>query len=90
MSVEGFSAGFDKDSCRVGLRGGGGGGPWPWTVYVRGVPADEYVLVVDPTVFPEWALASCWVIEVTLALCPLSCVDAELWKFVSCAQRTEI
>ena len=74
------------------LRGGGGGGPWPWTVYMRGAPADEYVLVVAPTVFPEWALASYWVSEVTFALSPLpvSCVDTELWKFVNCAQRTEI
>ena len=86
MSVEGFSTEFDKDSCRVGLQGRGGGGPWPWTVYVRGVPADEYVLVVDPTVFPEWALSSCWVSEVTLALS----VDTELWKFVNCTQRTDI
>ena len=88
--VDGFSVCLDKDSCRVGLRGGGEGGPWPWTIYVRGVPADEYVLVVDPAVFPEWALASCWLREVTLALSPLSWVDTELWKLVNCAQRTEI
>ena len=74
----------------MGLGGGGGGGPWPWTVYVHGVPADEYVLVVDPAVFPVWALASCWLREVTLALSLLSCVDTELWKFVNYAQRTEI
>ena len=86
----GFSACLDKNSCRVGLQGGGGEGPWPWIVYVRGVPADEYVLVVDPAEFPECALASCWLREVTLALSPLSCVDTVLWKFVNCAQRIEI
>ena len=74
----------------MGLQGGGGGGPWPWIVDVHGVPADEYVLVVDPAVFPECAVARCWLREVTLALSPLCCVDTELWKFVNCVKGTEI